>query len=163
MWMISRLPPNKILHSELELRDHLVPIFFPSYWTKTYHMQSLQEKKKKNLLKSLHTLKKMALWMMNLPPRSVGFFNLLLHLISIMSFLLYWSLPRLSESRLKLLILRHVVSIKTHSSSFWMTRSWIFWTSKSKQRLGLNLFTTSIQFSQRYFFWSNLLSHILNY
>ena len=101
---------------------------------------------------SLHTRTKMTSWVVNLMPKSIEFFNLLLYLIPIMSFLPWWNLSPLSKARLKLINLRHVVQIKTLSSSFWMTRSWIFWTLKNKPRLGLNIFTTSIHFSQRHLF-----------
>ena len=103
----------------------------------------------------------MTIWVMNLLPNSVRCINLLLHLIPILSFLPCWSLSLLSEWRLKPLNLHDVVLIKTHLSSFWMTRFWIFWTSKRKPRVGLNRLAISIHFSQRYFFLSILSSHIL--
>ena len=88
--------------------------------------------------------------MVNLVPRTVGSFNLLLQLTPIMSFLPCWRHSPLCESRLKLLHLCHVVPIRTHLSLSCMIRSWIFWTSKNKPRLGFNLFMPLIRFSQMY-------------
>ena len=104
----------------------------------------------KILFKSLHILRKMTSWAVNLLPISVGPFNLQLHLIPILSFLPCWSNYPLLESRPKLLNLCHVILIRSHSSSLWMSRSWICWTSKIKSKLGLKFLTTSIHFSQMY-------------
>ena len=137
-------PPNKTPHSELKLHDCLQFTFVPSILNEDIAYTKPTRQRNFSLLKPLHTLQKMSSWVVNLLPKTVGSVNLLFHLTPIISLLPCWSYSSLCKSKVKFLHLRHVVPIRIHSSSSWMTRSWIFWASKNKPRLGLNLFITSM-------------------